>query len=102
MRSITIAAAFIAAVAAAPALAWSDHPQGRPEFQPTRPTVAVSAYKTNHNFCPAGLQPVMMGGVICCGTPTHPDYSRHPVSRPLYHASVDRGYVAYSKGYTGN
>ena len=26
-------------------------------------------YASKANYCPAGLQPVTMGGVICCGTP---------------------------------
>ena len=29
----------------------------------------IYAYKSSHNFCPAGLQPVTMDGVICCGRP---------------------------------
>ena len=51
-----------------------------------------------HNFCPAGLQPISMGGVICCGTPnTHVTYRemmRHPVrshSQPV--AFLDKGQV---------
>ncbi len=29
----------------------------------------VYAYKSHANYCPAGLQPVTISGVICCGTP---------------------------------
>lgn len=27
-------------------------------------------YPVTRNFCPAGLQPIQLGGVVCCGTPT--------------------------------
>ena len=49
------------------------------------------------NFCPAGLQPISMGGVICCGTPntqvTYRQMMRHP--SPVHHtpASHDKGKV---------
>ncbi|WP_299045461.1 hypothetical protein [uncultured Tateyamaria sp.] len=29
----------------------------------------IYAYHSQHNFCPAGLQPVTMDGTICCGRP---------------------------------
>ena len=39
------------------------------------------------NYCPAGLQPVVVGGVICCGTPTttttYQAMKRHPVVRRM-------------------
>lgn len=41
-------------------------------------------YATTHNFCPAGLQPVTAGGVICCGKPnqsiTYQQAKRHPAT----------------------
>ncbi len=37
------------------------------------------------NYCPTGLQPIQVGGVICCGVPnqagTYNDYMRHPVAQ---------------------
>ncbi|MEI4194577.1 hypothetical protein [Roseovarius sp. E0-M6] len=43
----------------------------------------IYPYATNVNYCPAGLQPVVLNGVICCGQPTtHMSYQqvmRHPV-----------------------
>ncbi len=37
------------------------------------------------NYCPAGLQPVSVGGVICCGTPNqHISYQQalsHPTKK---------------------
>lgn len=29
----------------------------------------IYAYKSAENYCPEGLQPVTISGVICCGTP---------------------------------
>lgn len=29
----------------------------------------IFPYKTSENYCPAGLQPVTISGVICCGVP---------------------------------
>ena len=46
-------------------------------------------YAGAENNCPAGLQPVVVGGVICCGTPTtHISYQamkRHPVVKRVKH-----------------
>ena len=46
------------------------------------------AYPTNANYCPAGLQPVVLGGVICCGQPntsmSYQQVMRHPVRQVSY------------------
>ena len=62
-------------------------------------TVAVPAFADGHqprlypynasaNYCPAGLQPIVLGGVICCGTPNqHISYQammQHPAPRRSY------------------
>jgi hypothetical protein len=93
MRSLISAVFGAALLGAAPALAWSDGPMG----QPATNEIAVWAYPSAHNFCPAGLQPVTIGGVVCCGQPTHYGYSSHPA--PARRAGT---YVAYDKGYSGN
>ena len=45
----------------------------------------IHPYAATENHCPAGLQPVTISGVICCGTPTtHVSYQqmmRHPVPK---------------------
>jgi hypothetical protein len=33
----------------------------------------VQAYN-GPNYCPAGLQPIVVGGVVCCGTPNTAGY----------------------------
>lgn len=51
--------------------------------------VKVRPYATSENYCPAGLQPVSINGVICCGTPnTHETYQSamaHPVAKKKVH-----------------
>jgi len=39
-----------------------------PAMANNRP-VAIYSYASSENYCPAGLQPVSLNGVICCGTP---------------------------------
>jgi len=45
----------------------------------------IYAYHSSHNFCPAGLQPVTMDGVICCGRPnqgiSYQQALAHPVKK---------------------
>jgi hypothetical protein len=36
----------------------------------------VYAYTGVGNYCPAGLQPVTLNGVICCGTPNAGSYQQ--------------------------
>ena len=42
-------------------------------------------YHSKENYCPGGLQPIVMGGVICCGQPnqsmTYAQMQRHPVAK---------------------
>lgn len=45
----------------------------------------IYPYATSENYCPAGLRPVTINGVICCGTPnqtiSYQAAKAHPVSR---------------------
>lgn len=94
MRLSLFAAATLALTGlAAPALAGG-------HSQPASDNMLVWAYPTKHNYCPAGLQPVMVGGVVCCGTPnTHHNPYAHPVSKPRK-AHAQASYVAHGKGYS--
>ncbi|MEP1768615.1 MAG: hypothetical protein ABJJ53_18505 [Sulfitobacter sp.] len=51
--------------------------------------VKIRPYKTSHNFCAAGMQPVSINGVICCGVPnTNISYQSamaHPVAKKKVH-----------------
>lgn len=48
----------------------------------------IYAYSTSANYCPAGLQPISINGVICCGQPnqsmTYQQAMAHPVARRAY------------------
>lgn len=62
----------------------------------------IYAYPSSANFCPAGLQPITISGVICCGTPNtstsyqqmmaHPAPKKHKVRhykpRPVTYSCV--------------
>ena len=52
---------------------------------PAAAQMPVYGYATKENRCPAGLQPVVVGGVICCGTPnqsmSYQAANAHPVMR---------------------
>lgn len=45
----------------------------------------IYPYPSHANYCPAGLQPVTISGVICCGTPnqhmTYQQVKAHPAPR---------------------
>jgi len=55
----------------------------------------IYAYPTTVNYCPAGLQPVVLNGVICCGQPTTSVSYKQMMSEPVvrkkrrYSARVD-------------
>jgi len=54
--------------------------------------VKIYPYASHENHCPAGLCPVSINGVICCGTPnTHTTYQAamsHPVAKKKHHRAV--------------
>lgn len=69
----------------ASAQTWSSNAPQVPASSP--PTgVLLHPYPAQENFCPYGLQPVTLGGVICCGTPntTEPYFDAHGSSRRSY------------------
>lgn len=57
--------------------------------QTAQAEVKIYPYKTSQNYCPAGLQPVSINGVICCGKPTtqmsYQSAMAHPVARKKTH-----------------
>ncbi len=63
-------------------------PTGYGGYQ-TAPTYAYGGA----NYCPAGTQPIVLAGVICCGTPTragsYSDMMRHPVQTRRYAPTYD-------------
>jgi len=86
----TAAVALLGAVAlASPAAAWTS--LSLVQAMGSQPL--IYAYPTA-NYCPQGLQPVTIGGVICCGVPT-----AHGYHQPVHRKPVHKPYVAYGKGY---
>lgn len=97
-RTLTITAALTLSGSAA--FAWGDMYMGDGTNNPNSNTL-VHSYNAP-NFCPEGLQPVSMGGVICCGTPNTGAYidhggtaKRHRVSTPRAYAPVGEKGVVY-------
>ncbi len=76
---------------AAPAFAWSGAP------------VLVHPYPSQHNYCPAGLQPVYVAGYVSCGVPNtrevYSDRSGHRRSGTYIATGkgAGDGYIAYDK-----
>ena len=52
---------------------------------------------TTHNYCPAGLQPVTLNGVICCGQPNQSVSYAHM----LRHGATRAARVACPVGQKG-
>ena len=74
MKTKVILGAAFVALMGAPAMAGNG--------MPTYPYHAA-------NNCPAGLSPIVMGGVICCGTPnqnvSYSSMMAHPVAKKKVH-----------------
>lgn len=56
----------------------------------------VFPYNASANYCPSGLQPVTVGGVICCGAPnmhqTYQSYMAHPTPKKVRHVAKARDF----------
>ncbi len=52
-------------------------------------------YPAKANYCPSGLQPIVLNGVICCGVPnqsaSYSDYMSHPVRKRTYRPRAEYG-----------
>lgn len=92
MRLILAASAALAFSGSA-ALAWGDMYMGHAENNPNSNTLQHAYHAPN--YCPAGLQPVLAGGVICCGTPNAGAYVDRPgkVYKPVRHRPAPRSHV---------
>ncbi|WP_121630588.1 hypothetical protein [Tropicibacter alexandrii] len=71
-----MAAAASLCLAGSSAFAWGDMYMGDGTNDPNS-NFLVHSYNAT-NYCPQGLQPVLAGGVICCGVPN----AGHYVDRP--------------------
>lgn len=78
---ILAAAAAVTIATTSGAFAWGDMYMGDGTANPNSP--GLMAYD-GPNYCPAGLQPVVLNGVVCCGTATGMSYKQmmaHPMPR---------------------
>ncbi|WP_417723446.1 hypothetical protein [Salipiger sp.] len=85
------AALFACFVASSPAFAEGDMYRGDATSDPAREPL-VQAYPAA-NYCPAGRQPVISGGVIYCGVPTDasglaPEPAPAPAPRRVFRAAT--------------
>lgn len=76
---------FIIGAALASAVALS----GLPALAGNKVVASLYPYEASANYCPSGLQPVVIGGVICCGKPnqssSYQSVMAHPVQKKTYH-----------------
>ena len=84
MKTKVILGAAFVALMGAPAMAGNG--------MPTYPYHAA-------NNCPAGLSPIVMGVVICCGTPnqnvSYSSMMAHPVAKKKVHKVYKKKHVRY-------
>ncbi|MGR3547547.1 MAG: hypothetical protein ACU0CB_08060 [Roseovarius sp.] len=90
LRISTLISALALAALAAPAMAQS---------------AKVYAYESKANYCPAGLQPVTLNGVICCGQPnqtqTYQQVMRHPVAKVRHRSYTATSHLNCPEGAKG-
>lgn len=100
---VLVSALAAAMVISSPAIAtdWKYQQQYTfdPNVAPPQPAVSIRtcSYPTSANHCPANLMPVMMGGVVSCGSPNAGMCStyvaRAAAPRPVYRAPAKRRVV---------
>jgi len=49
---------------------------------------AIYPYATSANYCPGGLQPITINGVICCGKPNQSMTYQQATSAPVARRAV--------------
>ncbi|WP_425099622.1 hypothetical protein [Tropicibacter sp. S64] len=81
LGTLGLAAGF--AMTAGAALAWGDAYRGDATNDPNS-NFLMHSYPSKENFCPAGLQPVTLGGVICCGVPNAGPYINRAGGKAAY------------------
>lgn len=82
MVKTALLAAAMTVAGAGGALAWNDIYQG--DGTTKAGDILIHPYRAA-NRCPAGRQPVIVGGVICCGVPnTQAHYVNRPGARRHY------------------
>ncbi len=67
----------------------------------------IYAYPAAVNYCPAGLQPIVLNGTVCCGSPTtsasYSSVMRHPAGqRRVYQSQPAQPAYFDQPGIKGN
>ncbi|WP_146590717.1 hypothetical protein [Puniceibacterium confluentis] len=75
------------------ALAWGDMYMGDGTNNPNS-NMLVHTFPSSANYCPAGLQPVTVGGQICCGVPTAGAYINRAGGKRMQPTPVRKVYHA--------
>ena len=89
-RLSLIFAASLMLAAPVSAQTWSSNaPVTGPVNQPEG--LFIQPYPASANYCPNGLQPVTIGGVICCGTPTTTEVYRSSGGTRMHSMSCPPG-----------
>ncbi len=81
--------------AATPATTYTTAPAATYNTAPTSfDAPKIYAVRSSANYCPNGLQPITIDGVICCGTPnqsvSYQSMKAHPVVRKVRARRVNR------------
>ncbi|MGJ8625701.1 MAG: hypothetical protein ACSHXB_01970 [Sulfitobacter sp.] len=62
--------------------------------------VNIYPYQASSNYCPAGMQPISISGVICCGTPNQSvSYQQAKAAPVKRHRVVKRRYVRSARAH---
>lgn len=65
----------------------------------------IYPYHAKHNYCPQGLQPITISGVICCGTPnqsqSYKQVMQHPVPKKKHYVHKARRAYNCPEGQKG-
>lgn len=82
------------------AFAWGDMYMGK-SVSSGKPQILAYG---GPNYCPTGLQPVVLNGVICCGTPngsmSYQQMMAHPMPRKAARAHTHRKTHTHMKRHT--
>lgn len=93
LKAITGASVAVV-LSASGALAWGDMYMGDSTNNPNS-DMLIYAYPGENN-CPAGLQPITVGGVVCCGSPNTTGTYYNRASAPkkrVYQSHAPRAYA---------
>ena len=64
--------------------------------------VRIYPYASKQNYCPTGLKPITINGVICCGTPnqkqSYQQVMAHSAGKKTYRTRAEKSCPEWAKG----